>query len=104
MFYFYKTQTKDQTLKVIGDRNSAGNMRTFIIVFFFLSTSLFGQKDSPGGRDIPSIIEFHKTLGQDIDEISALLFKNNFTISDPAAQEKANKTCCYTFALRQKIA
>jgi len=80
MFYFYKTQTKDQTLKEIGDRNSAGNMRIFIIVFFFLSTS------------------------QDINEISALLLKNNFTISDPAAQEKANKTCCYTFALRQKIA
>jgi hypothetical protein len=80
MFYFYETQTKDQTLKEIGDRNSAGNMRIFIIVFFFLSTS------------------------QDINEISALLLKNNFTISDPAAQEKANKTCCYTFALRQKIA
>ncbi len=102
MFYFYETQTKDQTLKVIGHGNSAGNMRIFIIVFSLLSTSLFGQKDSPGGRDIPSIIEFHKTLGQDIDEISALLLKNNFTISDAAAQEKANKTCCPDINYKEK--
>ena len=80
-------------------------MRTLIIIFFFISTTLFGQKDSllkSSGQSIPTISEFYNTLGQDIGEISALIFKHNFSIADAALQEKASKTCCPDINYKEK--